>query len=384
MAVSQERLDLRRFTALVLYGAIYCLYVWKYSYSDRPFPELTLLIYGLIIPPVLILALSRLPDRFTRLLTGRTYAVWVALFVVGCWALMSQFDPSAIQIGRYPALVEWNERLFSGQFPYYAGSKPSGFPLLFLLAAPFYWLGEVGLLQVLGFVLFAWVVHSWCGPGSTNRFRLLLLFIGAPIFAFEVCVRSELIANAVIILAALEVTRRCHDRASPLTPVWLGLLLGLAASTRGIFLPVYLVTLPMTLRQHNVRYTVTLLVSAAFGFLLTLAPFALWDWDFFRAYGPFSIQLSHIPPWLLAVSAAVSLASGLVLRSHRSAWLISGAVLFGIVAVKMVMSLVTHGVAETVQFDNYFDMAYFGFALPFVVLAVCGTNKSHAPTPTSV
>jgi len=383
MVTVKKRLDSRSIAALVLYGVIYCLYVWKYSYSNRPFPELTLLVYGLVVPPVLILALSRLPDRFAHLLTGRVYALLAAVIVVGCWVLTAQFDPSAIQIGRYPALVEWNERLFSGQFPYYAGSKPSGFPFLFLLAAPFYWLGEVGLLQVLGFILFAWVVHSWCGPGSTDRFRLLLLFVCTPIFAFEVCVRSELIANAVIILFALELTRRHHDRASSLTPVGLGLLLGLAASTRGIFLPVYLVALPMILRQHNVKYAVTLLVSAAFGFLLTLAPFALWDWDFFWAYGPFSIQLSHIPIWLLAVSAAVSLASGLVLRSYRSAWLISGAVLFGIVAVKMVMSLAAHGVAETVTFDNYFDMAYFGFALPFVVLAVYGTNGSHAPTPTS-
>lgn len=368
--MSEKRLDWRSVAALIVYGIIYCLYVWKYSYSNRPFPELTLLVYGLIAPLALAIALSRFPDRFAKLLNGKSYALLVGILAVGFFVLMSQFDPTAIQIGRHPALLEWNERLFSGQFPYQAGSKPSGFPFLFLLAAPLHLLGEVGLIQVIGLVLFGWVIYNWCGPESADRFRLLLLFVAAPIFAFEVCVRSDLIANAVIILVVLEITRRYHNRIGAMTPIWLGLVIGLGASTRGIFLPAYLIALPLVFRQHNFRYTVLFLGSAVFGFALTLLPFVMWNWDFFWSYGPFSIQLSHIPTVLLVVSCAISLAGGFMVQNYRSAYLLTGAVLFGIVAVKMVMSLAMHGVAETVEFDNYFDMAYFGFCLPFVLIAV--------------
>ncbi len=369
------RPDFRRIAALVLYGVVYGLYLWKFSHPDRPFPELTLIVFGLIVPVVLAIVLSRIPDRFAKVLTGRTYILLMVSLAAAMCAMMSQFDPTTIQIGRYPALFEWNESLFAGMFPYRAGSNPSGFPFLFLLTTPFYLLGEVGLLQVLGLVLFGGVVHSWCGQESTNRFRLLLLLVATPIFAFEVCVRSELIANAVIILTAIEIARRNRYRESSLTPVWLGLLLGLAASTRGIFLPAYLITLPLLLRQHTARHAFTLLGSIAAGFALTLAPFALWDGDYFWNYGPFSVQLGHIPYWLLVLSAAVSLAGGLRMKSFRSAYLLSGAVLFGIVAIKMAMSLVAHGVAETIQFDKHFEPAYFGFALPFVILAMSPSQK---------
>ena len=368
--MSNKRPNSRGIAALIIYAIIYCLYVWKYSYSSRPFPELTLIIYGALAPIVMVLALSQLTDRFRLILTGRAYVLLITTLAVGFWILMSRFDPSTIQIGRYPALLEWNERLFAGQFPYQAHSRPSGFPFLFLLTAPLQLLGEVGLMQILGLLLFGWVVYSWCGSESGDRFRLLVLLAAAPITAFEVCVRSELIANAVMILAALELTRRFHTRKAEITPLWLGLFLGLAASTRGVFLPAYLTTLPLVLRQHGSRYNLKLLGSAVLGFALTLLPFIVWNWDFFWNYGPFSIQMSHIPAVLLATAFAVSLAGGLTVRSYRAAYFLTGAVLFGIVAVKMIMSLAAHGVAETIEFDNYFDMAYFGFCLPFVVLPV--------------
>jgi len=373
--MSHKGPDRQSIAALLVYGIIYCLYVWKYSYSNRPFPELTLLVYGLLVPPVLIMAFSRLPGRFTTLLSERLFLILVIFFAVGFSAVMLQFDPMAIQIGRYPALVEWNERLFSGQFPYCAGSKPSGFPILFLLAAPFYWLGEVGFLQMLGFVLFAWVIHSRCERSSADKLRLLLLFIAAPVFAFEVCVRSDLVANAVVVLTALEITRRFHNHDSPSTPVWLGLLLGMAASTRGIFLPAYLITLPVIVRRHEINYVVTLLGSAVFGLLATLAPFIVWDWSSFWTCGPLSVQLSHIPAWLLVLAAAVSLGSGLRMKTFRSAYITTGMVLFGIVAATMAISLAAHGLTATVEYDAHFDMAYFGFSLPFIVTALCGHDN---------
>jgi hypothetical protein len=371
----ESSIDWRRIAALSVYGAMYSLYVWKYSYANRPFPELTLLVYGLIAPTVIALAMSPLPGRFAGILSGRSYVLATFALAVGFWILMSHFDPASIQVGRYPALVEWNDRLFSGQFPYQAGCKPSGFPALFIVAAPLYWLGEVGLLQIVGLSLFAWVAYSWCGPGSIDRFRIMAFFFAAPIVAYEVCVRSELVANGVIILAALEVTRRYHNYKSVVTPVWLGLLLGLVASTRGIFLPAYLITLPLVLRNHTLRYAILLLGTTALGFVLTLTPFMIWNWDYFWNFGPFSVQLSHIPAALLVSACLVSLVGGLLIREYRSAYLLTGAVLFGIVGIKMATSLVSHGVADTVQFDNYFDMAYFGFALPFLATAAYAPAK---------
>jgi hypothetical protein len=283
---------------------------------------------------------------------------------------MSQIDPSTIQIGRGPALIEWNQRFLSGQFPYQAATKPSGFPFLFLLATPCYLLGEVGLMQLIGLFLFGWILHNWCGAHSENKFLTLMLLAAAPIFAFEVCVRSDLITNAIILLAALEFTRRHHDHRSNLTPLGLGLLLGVSASTRGIFIPAYLIVLPLIFRQHTVRYALILLGSAVLGFALTLLPFAMQNSEYFWKYGPFSVQMSQVPVALLVSSFVISLVGGFVVRRFRSAYLLSGSLLFSIVIVKMLMSFSAQGISETIEFDNYFDLAYIGFALPFVLIAI--------------
>lgn len=352
-----------------MYTVIYGLYVWKYSYANRPFPQLTLVIYGSLFPVVILLALGRLPDRWSRLLTTRSYLVCLGGLATGFWLLMSSIDPSTIQIGRGPALIEWNELFLSGHFPYEAGTKPSGFPFLFLLATPCYLLGEVGLMQLIGLALFAWILYNWYSSDSSDRFSVLLLLAAAPIFAFEVCVRSDLITNAIILLAALEVTRRYHAWPNRFTPIWIGLLLGVCASTRGIFVPAYMIALPLTLRQHNVKYALMLLGSAVTGFTLTLLPFAMQNWEYFWSYGPFSVQMVQIPAELLATALAIALVGGFTVKTFRSAYLLIGALLFSIVMIKMAMSLISHGIAETIEFDNYFDLAYIGFALPFVLLA---------------
>jgi hypothetical protein len=353
-----------------VYTLIYALYVWKYSAANRPYPEATLVIYGLLVPITLVLLLKYARPQLKLNHWNRVWLLAVAAIVVGLGVLMSRFDSASIEIGRYPALIEWVERLTAGEFPYRGGSKPSGFPFLFLLAAPFYYLGDVGLFQLFGLILFAAVLHFRYLDEPINRFRTLLLLAATPIFLFEVCVRSELIANAVLILATLEIVRHCHERPGRFTPVWLGLLLGLSASTRGIFMPAYLIVLPMFLLRHDWKYNLTFALALVGGFAGTLLPFICWDAASFFAYGPFSIQLSHIPSWLLVITLAASAGLGLTLKSTRQAYAATALVLFGIVLMKFVMSVVNNGLMATVIFDDHFDMAYFGFALPFLLIGL--------------
>ncbi|UCD93668.1 MAG: hypothetical protein JSU69_07810, partial [Candidatus Zixiibacteriota bacterium] len=65
---------------------------------------------------------------------------------IGLTILMFRFDPATIAVGRFPALRDWIEKLLDGEFPYLSGVRPSGFPFLFMIAMPFYFIGDLGLL----------------------------------------------------------------------------------------------------------------------------------------------------------------------------------------------------------------------------------------------
>lgn len=299
-----------------------------------------------------------------------------ALFLAALVVIYMRIEPEALQIDRWSALDHFWNALSRGEYPYHSrshlGSFISGFPGLFVLALPFWLLGDVGLLQFASLAAFFWL--SICVFRRAGRVAFLLaLLAGTPVFAYEMIVRSDLFSNMVVIAWVLYLTGkvvRSGDcgiwRLAGLAAVW-----GLLLSTRGV------VIIPLTLAGFSLVRGRGLGRGALFGamaavfFAATLIPFYLWDPVFFADKNPYFVQSGYIPGWALAIVLLTTAGIGWSGRSATQLFAATGLLLFATVFGCFLLAVVRTGFVH-VLWENGFDISYFALPMPFLLLEAGG------------
>ena len=353
--------------ALAIYGLINAVFVYKYTARITSQPWAMSLLY-LIIASLFVLLLFRRNEFKPCLKTQNViYFSMIAFLAILFTFLMFHFDPQKIRVGRYPAMYDWITRFFNSEFPYASHTKPSGFPFLFVMAMPFYFLGDLGFFQIFSFLTFAVLVHLRHRQKSINRFRLIFLLVASPIFLYEIVVRSDLISNMVMVMLYLAIFEVFSRRVGHIALYFLGIIGGLLLSTRGIVLLIYIPVFGYFFRRQIISPGLFPL-SIFVGFFLPLVPFLIWDWTRFISFGPLSIQLSQIPDWLLILSIASCLYCGLTIRSLKRIYSSVSFILFGVTCVAFVITVFDYGWYQSVLRDG-FDISYFCFALPFLLIS---------------
>lgn len=353
---------------LLIYLFINSLFFWKYGGEFLPGVWMTAIGHLFFIIAAILITFGRYQSKIPRKIQDIIYFSAVAILSVLFAILMFQFHPGEIAVGRYPALHDWLTKLFAAKFPYDSNTNPSGFPFLFALAAPFYLLGDLGLFQIFSFAAFSVVIYMKHRSGSLSNYRCLFLLALAPVFLYEIVVRSEIFSNMVVVLVFLGLSELYYERKSHVTLIILGLSAGFLLSTRGIVLLIYIIFFGYLFRNRP-RDPGTFLVSLLVGFLLTLVPFLIWDYGYFVSYGPFAIQLSYVPTWLLILSVVSSLICGQYIKSPKKIYTAIAITLFGVVFVPFIMSIIEHGLKESLQGDR-FDISYFCFSTPFLLISL--------------
>ena len=192
---------------LALYLLINGLFVYKYSTRFLPHPWLWTLCYPCGVCALFFILVRDSDLKLKRHANNALFIFSVILIALILVFVMQHFNPAQIRVTRFPALHDWISRLLNGQYPYTSPARPSGFPFLFLIAVPFYLLGDLGLLQIFAFLIFAYIIHYRFGSDGTNRLRGLLLLVLSPVFLYEIAVRSDLFSNMVLVIAFMIITR---------------------------------------------------------------------------------------------------------------------------------------------------------------------------------
>jgi hypothetical protein len=357
----------------IIYILINTLFVWKYGREYLPGFKAAPLIY-IVFCIVLIKVISgRFFSRLNSVRYDPVYFGAVFFLALVLSAVMFHFDPESIRVGRYPALHDWITRILHGEFPYISSTRPSGFPFLFILTLPFYLIGDLGLFQIFGFLLFALIVFIKNRHGELNRTQSLLLLIFAPAFLYEIVVRSELFTNITIITAYLLFCERHMSRINTSAMIILGLLGGFLLSTRGIVLLIYLIFLKSLPTKSKTGRTVFILFLST-GFIITLTPFAVWDWGHFITFGPFAVQSSYAPWWIISIFIILAASIGFRTQSWNGAALAASVILFAAVLTAFGISVLRFDLPASVLHSK-FDISYFSFALPFLLISMATPKR---------
>jgi hypothetical protein len=372
----EDAISITDICALTVYGLINTLFVYKYAARITSHPWITSLLYLALLGLLALLLYRKTELRLSPATENLVYFCMIVLFAVALSLVMSHFDPQKIRVGRYPALQDWISRLFDSEFPYNSHTRPSGFPFLFVMAMPFYLLGDVGFFQVFTFPIFAGLVYFKHGEQTTNRLRCILLLVFAPVFLYEVVVRSELFSNMIMVMLYLAILEMVGRKMSLIALICLGLVGGLLLSTRGIVLLVYILVLGYFLKRKVVPHGLFFL-SVFAGFFVSLAPFLIWDWSQFIELGPFSRQLSLLPFWLLALFVVSCIYCVLRIGSLRKVYSAVSFFLFAVVLVAFIIKVLDYGWHQAVLGDG-FDISYFAFAVPFLLISLDFRGKQDA------
>lgn len=350
--------DLPTLGAALALGTVGAVFVLKYGAEVTPWAGLAALVFGTGYVGVVSIAQrwdGSVPVWGVRALEG--------VLLLGTLAL-AFLSPLENDVVRLPALAVWLERLAVGTYPYGLPIRPSGFPGLFLLAAPFWAIGLLRLLPVLGLLGFLVAMRR---SASTSRLAPLVALALLPSVWYEVVVHSELFLNSVLVLGSLwvfEWARRRGDHTLLLAAALAGLLL----STRLYVGMAYAVYGAYAFRSDWARGAAFAGIALA-TWAATWVPFAVWDPERFAAFGPFAVQGLYLPRWLAAASVGAALTLGwrapdLPAVITRIGWLLLGLVaFFGVTSVDP---------AYPLAMFLGFDVAYLALPTPFLLFALAG------------
>lgn len=359
---------LRNNIALVIIEFISGLYFFKYSTVYIGHSLILTPIYLLIFTGV-IFYIDKYGNSHLKYFNQKHFLIFsVILALISiCWIT---FIPRYGGVGRLPGIEDWLDSFFSGRFPYHYKIAPSGFPFLFIISAPFYFLKNAGYLEAAGLIFYLGSVVYLSRTIKENLLRIIILII-SPVFYFSFVVRDELFFNMMIIIVLILFVQRYFDpeKYSYKFEIF-GLLFGLLLSTRSVVGMVYAVYLTHLFKQNLPRgYLFIFLVLLAF--YLTLVPFYLWDQISFILYGPFAIQqkVAALPIGIVAVILVIAIYSGWIASNLQEVFFASGVVLFLAVLISMVLKIFAAGFTQAVV-NDVFDLSYFIFCVPFLLLSI--------------
>ncbi len=354
--------------SLSIIGIISGLYVFKYSAVYYKLPGLITAVY-LLVFFIFILSLDKINLNQIFFINKRFFIFVTALLVFDafCWVT---FVPRIGQVGRLPAIVDWLHRFFSAEFPYNSPYTPSGFPFLFFLSIPFYFIKKVGYLEIFGLLFFSyWIINSY----RTNKetvFKIIIPLL-SPVIYYELAVRGELFANMMLAITAIFLAEKYFQPGELNLRFFLfAILFGLVLSTRSVVGLVYAIYFLYLFRFEIPKGIIfTLSVSIVFG--LTLLPFIIWDPHSFFHNGPFAIQsfLSYLPIWVIFIFLILSIYASWSVGDIQDVFFASGLMLFLPVLLSMIIKIIQHGFYNAVV-NDIFDLSYFVFCVPFFVFAL--------------
>lgn len=363
----KERGRLLMTLATIIFVGVNYMLLTKYSMRLTPRFGCITITYALLLTLVCLwFSRKSVADRWAKPLFYALSAVFAVLMLV----VQYHFDPMQIQVDRWSAIANPLTALFNGDFPYLAnthlGGNASPFPVWLTLHIPFWALGNVGLSSIVAALLFLLSVKLLYGYGSALKATVLL---GLSVCLwYEVAVRSDLIANFLLLAAFMNVLQS-RGVSFGRHPYALSVIAGLWLSTRlSVAFPLFILFFVPWLKL-SVKKKVAAVALVIITFCLTFLPLVVWDAHslFFFENNPFSLQSRQgrsIDFIVLVALAFVIAVKGNGRFSRQQFFSALMLVLTPVIAYGHNMIVYQNW---TEIFNSAYDITYLNAALPFLI-----------------
>ena len=346
------------------------LFCWKYGARISPLPAA---LAALLLAGLQALAFT---DLAYRLLLRRVNAYYLSCFIACCWVAASvgahAYVPlDSLNVDRWSVIDSFLSALGEGSYPYAAtshmGNPPGPMPIYFFLAYPFWRVGWLSLLALIGPAIgLFWLTRKLAGNGLAAPW--LLLVASSTYVYWEIAVRSNILTFSVLVMIGLTAWVRARPESRPVRFYGLAAVTGLLLATRSVFALAYILVYGSALFARAGWLRVLLAgVLSLLAFGLVFLPFYLRWPEAFGRMNPFIVQSGFlIPPVYVAGFLLVACLLLLFGPAREHPFLAAGGLLFGTVAVYALYHCYVAGFARAF-FGSRIDLSYFLFAVPFLL-----------------
>jgi hypothetical protein len=330
---------------------------------------------------LLLLLYDHVPDIYVQ--RRFRYGFLLACAIAGVVVL--HFLPvESVRVDRWDIVRRFLDAVLRGEFPYAIRSMhnnpPGPLPVYFLLNFPFYLIQEIGYSTILALFAYNWLLEKHIAS-ERARTLIVVLLTTSPAFLWELAVRSTLFGNVAVVLFYAHFAERMRLECSRRRAMLCGFCGGLVLSTRGVFvLPLTAAYSSLFIKPHKWMEGVLYGVALLAGFALTLAPFAIWDWNAFRNFNPIILEGSFMPLPVLALLLLWSVLGGIWSSSLTEQNRYLGTILFCAVSISFFQFVLRFGWAQAF-WQSRFDLSYYMLALPYLMY---GLHKEGAAPSSSI
>jgi hypothetical protein len=282
--------------------------------------------------------------------------------------ILKMIPQESIMVDRWSVIKGfWNNAL-QGINPYqthsHTGKVPGPFPVYFLLAFPFYLIGEIGFFSITGILL---TLYFWQREKAKSEI-LLVLLLSVCIY-WEIVTRSTVIINSMLFVVYFRWLFTIHKFTFKKVIVT-GIVGGLLLSTRGIYLipciamlPVLVLNKPLTLGKLFI-----FIICAALGFIATFLPLLFFDLSAWSAYNPFRVQSGTMAWWIMPLFTVTSFVCGFYINNFHKFCLVTGTLLFTAILFYLAGRVQYYGFSKGLFVRS--DISRFLFAFPFLLFSI--------------
>ncbi len=289
-------------------GVISLTFVYKYSLVYFNKPVLLALLYALLFSFVVISfnKIKLIPKQ-----TNNDSYFFGAILIFFLLLLYYTFFTSKAS-GSFGllAIKNWLNNFFNGTFPYMLKDTFSAFPFLYLIASPFYVIGNVALIAILAWAVVALFLIS---NSITIREKIIKLFflLVSPLTFYGLFEAPEyFLSAAVLIILIFLSSKYLNPGKIDKYFILFAVLFGLFFSIR-IEIVAAVIIYILYFFRNNIRGSSLFLEILLAVFLITIIPFIIWNPVLFFVNGPLNSSfILNFPWWGTIVYLIISVYAG--------------------------------------------------------------------------
>jgi hypothetical protein len=299
----------------------------------------------------------------------------IFLFIGLAIFAFQQIPPISLNVDRWSVITSFWDSFLNREYPYKAeshmGNVPGPMPFYFILALPFYFIGELGYLTIAGFLLFIYIIEKLKIPES-QKFFLTAFLICSAFFQWDLVCRSNIFFNAILILGCLIWFNMIEKQKFNRKLILNAIISGFVLSTRTVLVIPYIVTYFYTLKAKkitilNLMYFGIILILA---FLITFIPFILNHFQDFLETNPFIVQSSSLIPLPYTIGFIIlTIVTAFLCKSETDTYFLSGLTLFISILIYFIYYIALHGLYKA-YLESMVDISYFIFCVPFLLIYI--------------
>ncbi len=270
----QSFIYLRNTTQIISYIIfLFINFLFSYKYGSR-FCDYALQLSFIYILVLILLpfAINKVPKRFFSWKITSALLLIVSIFFVISFLLI---DVEKLRVDRWLIINTFLDNLLNGRYPYIPTQEnnvPGTFPFYYILAFPFYIVGEIGYMALFGFLGFIYLFKKLGKLTNRNALFAMILLLFSASFFWEMFVRSTIIVNIVVLLWYLFYLEKM-DEVNLRKLIGMGIIGGFVLSTRSVVaVPMLIYFIYAYLRRREYKRFLVLSISVLFTFILTFLP----------------------------------------------------------------------------------------------------------------